>query len=47
MDDQIAESVVSLAIVSQFLCVVAVNSLPMSEKGVAIEIMFVSVCGVR
>ena len=31
----------------QFLCIVAMNSLLMPEKGVTIEIMFVSVCGVR
>ena len=37
----------SLAIVCQFLCIVPVNSLPMSEKGVIIRRIFVTVCGVR
>ena len=41
------ESVVSLAIVCQFLYTVAVNSLPMSEKGVIMGRMLVTVCGVR
>ena len=36
----------SLAIVCQFLCIVAVNSLPMSEKGVKMWRVFVTVCGV-
>ena len=40
------ESVVSLAIVFQWLCIVAVNPLPMSEKEVTIGRMLVSVCGV-
>ena len=37
----------SLAIVCQFLCIVAVNSLPMSEKAVIMWRIFVTVCGVR
>ena len=37
----------SLAIVCQFLCIIAVNSLPMSEKGVIMWRIFVIVCGVR
>ena len=36
----------SLAIVCQFLCIVAVNSLPMSEKVVIMERMFATDCGV-
>ena len=40
------ENVVSLAIVCQFLCIVAVNSLPMSEK-VKMGRMLTSGCGVR
>ena len=40
------ESVVSLAIVFQCLCIVAVNRLLISEKGAAIGGMLVSVCGV-
>ena len=40
------ESVVSLAIVFQFSCIVAVNPLSMSEKEVNIGRMLVSVCGV-
>ena len=47
LDGQIVESVVSLAIMCQLLCIVAVNSLPMSEKGVLMGRMFVTVCGVR
>ena len=39
-------SVVSLATLCQFMCMMAV-SLPMSEKGVTMKRMFVSVCGVR
>ena len=31
----------------QFLFIVAINDLPMSEKGVMMKRMFVSVCGVR
>ena len=37
----------SSAIVCQFLWMVAMNDLPMSEKGVKMGKMFVSVCGVR
>ena len=37
----------SLAIACQFLCIVTVNSLPISEKGVIMWIIFVTVCGVR
>ena len=37
----------SLAVVCQFLCIVAVNSLPMSEKRVIIWRIFVTVSGVR
>ena len=37
----------SLAIVCQFLCIVTVNSLLMSGKGVTLGGIFVSVCGVR
>ena len=46
MDDPILESVVSLPVVCQFLCIVAVNSLPVSTKGVTMGKMLVSVCGV-
>ena len=41
------KSVVSLATMCQFLCMMAVNCLPMSEKGVIMERMLVSVCGIR
>ena len=37
------ESVVSLATSHQFLCIIAVSSLPMSEKGVTMGRMLVSV----
>ena len=37
----------STAIVRQFLCVVAMDSLPISEKEVTMGRMLVSVCGVR
>ena len=37
----------SLAIACQFLCIVTVNSLPISEKGVIMWIIFVTVCGAR
>ena len=37
----------SLAIVCQFLCIIAVSSLPMSGKGVIMWRIFVIVCGVR
>ena len=40
------KNVVPLAIVCQFLCIVAMNSLPMSEKGVAMGRMLASNCGV-
>ena len=36
----------SLPIVCQFLCIVAVNSLPVFTKGVTMGKMLVSVCGV-
>ena len=39
------ESVVSLAIVCQFLCMATVNSLPMSEDGVTMGTMLVYDCG--
>ena len=39
-------SVVSLATLCQFMCMMDV-SLPMSEKGVTMKRMLVSVCGVR
>ena len=41
------ESVVSLATMCQFLCMMAVSCLPMSEKGVIMGRMLVSVYGVR
>ena len=47
LDGQIVESVVSEAIVSQFLYMVAVNDLPMSEKGVAMERMFLYVVSIE
>ena len=40
-------SVVSLAILCQFLCIISVSSLPMSRKGITMRRTFVSVCGVR
>ena len=40
------ESVVSLEILCPCLCIIAVSSFPMSEKGVTIGKMLVSVCGV-
>ena len=40
------EIVVSLASSDQFLCIIAVSSLPMSEKGVIMGRILVSVCGV-
>ena len=46
LDSQMVESVVSLAIMCQFLCTVAVNSLPMSEKGVKMGRILVSECSV-
>ena len=39
--------VVSLATMYQFLCMMAVSCLPISEKGVLMGRMFVSVWGVR
>ena len=47
LDGQMVESVVSLATMCQFLCMMAVNCLPMSEKGFIMERMLVSVCSVR
>ena len=41
------ESVVLLATICQFLCVMAVSCLAMPEKGVIMERMLVFVCGVR
>ena len=41
------ESVVSLATMCQFLCMMAVSCLTMSENGVMVGRMLVSVCGVR
>ena len=46
LDCQMVESVVSLAIWCQFLCIIAVSSLPMSEKGVTMGRMLFSVCDV-
>ena len=40
-------SVVSLAILCQFLCIISVSSLPMSKKGITMGRTFDSVCGVR
>ena len=37
----------SLATMCQFLCMMAVSCLPMSEKGVIMGAMLVSVCGVH
>ena len=47
LDGQTVENAVSLAIVCQFLCIVAVNSLSMSAKGIIMGRMFVTVCGVH
>ena len=47
LNGQIGESVVSLATMCQFLCMMAVSCLPMSEKGVIMGRMLVSVCRVR
>ena len=41
------ESVVSLAIWCQFQCIIAVSSLSMSEKGVTMGRILISVCDVR
>ena len=46
LDGQMELSVVSLATLCQFLCMIAVSCLPMSEKGALTERMLVSVCGV-
>ena len=46
-DGQIVESVVLQAIVCQFLYMVVVNDLHMSEKGVTMGIMFLYVVSVR
>ena len=37
----------SLEILCQFFYIIAMSSLPMSEKGVTMGRMLVSVCGVR
>ena len=47
LNGQMVEIVASLAIVCQFLCTAAVNSLLMSEKVVTTGRMFFSFCGVR
>ena len=47
LDGHIVESVVSLATISKFLCMMAVSCLPMSEKGVIMGRMLVSECGAR
>lgn len=48
LDDQIVESVVPLAIVCQFSCIVAVTCIPMSEKEVIWrEFLLLSVVFVR
>ena len=47
LDNQMVESVMSLTTLCQFLCIIALSSLPMSEKGVTMGRMLVSVCGVR
>ena len=41
-----AQSVVLLATMCQFLCMMAVDCLSMSEKGVIMGRLLVSVCGV-
>ena len=46
LDGQIVESVVSLAIMCRFLCIVAVNNLPMSENGVKRGRMLDSDCSI-
>ena len=46
LNGQMVESVVSLATMSQFLCMMAVSCLPMSEKGIIMGRMLISVCGV-
>ena len=47
LDNQMVESVMSLTTLCQFLCIIALSSLPMSEKGVTMGRMLVSFCGVR
>ena len=47
LDGQIVESVVSQAIVCQFLYMVVVNDLPMSEKGVTVGRMFLYVVSIE
>ena len=47
LDGQMVESVKSLAVLCQFLSIIAMSNLPMSEKGVTMGRMLVSVCGVR
>ena len=47
MNDQMMENVVMLARMCQFLCMMAVSCLPMSEKGVIMGRMSVCICGVR
>ena len=42
LDDQVLENVVSLEKLCQFLCMIAVSCLPMSEKGVTMGKMLVS-----
>ena len=44
---QMVESVVLLVTMCQFLCMMAVTCLPMSEKGVIMGRILASVCGVR
>ena len=41
------ESVVSLAILCQFLCIIAVSNLLMSKKEITMGKMLVSACGVN
>ena len=43
LDDQMLENVVSLAKLWQFLCMIAASCLPMSEKGVTLGKVLVSV----
>ena len=47
LDGQMVESVVSSTIWSQFLCIVTVSSLLLSEKGVTMGRMLIPVYGVR
>ena len=47
LDGQIVESMVSLAITHQFLYMVVVNDLPMSEKGVTMGRMFLYVVSIE